>query len=254
MEDAQSDREARLKKRNNTTDATASKMEERFKEIKDQLEQINKKLNKAENRDKETRKKFLKIDEVLSEISEMKSLINKIMAENQTLKNKIKTLENDNKSQRLQRIKDEIEIHGIAPEMNENVTEITKDLLVSVNLPINKGDIKECFRPISKDNRIKPIRVKLTSIDMKNKIVKRMKEAKPRLANLGKSPENKKMYVNEAQLPETKRLLYKVKEVIKSKSWNKAWIYAHNVFLLMEENGNQIKIENEEDLENLLKE
>lgn len=60
--------------------------------------------------------------------------------------------------------------------------------------------------------------------------------------------------MNEAQLPETKRLLYKVKEVIKSKSWNKAWIYAHNVFLLMEENGNQIKIENEEDLENLLKE
>lgn len=72
-----------------------------------------------------------------------------------------------------------------------------------------------------------------------------------RLGSINMEPENKKIYINNALLPETKSLLYKTKEQMRIKNWHKTWVYAHDVYILREENGQKIKIRNEEDLQKL---
>lgn len=77
---------------------------------------------------------------------------------------------------------------------------------------------------------------------------KQLKEKKPRLGDINKAPENKKIYANDALLPETKNLLYKTKQVMLQKKLEESM----DIYIMMTENGNKIKIKDEDDLTNLL--
>lgn len=80
-----------------------------------------------------------------------------------------------------------------------------------------------------------------------------MKNKKPRLSDINRQPENKYIYVNEMLTKEMKQILYKAKQEVIRKKWYKIWIYAGDVYILQEENGRKIKIENLEQLETLLR-
>lgn len=228
-------------------------IESSLKAISEQLETINKKLNKAENRDKEYSQRIQKIEDNVKELLELKRELNVVKSENIYLKERIKNMEHQTKIMRARKLKKSIEIHGIPAIEYANLKDAIIKLADSANVKISEDEITECFIPKSRGNRQKPVIVKFASLEKKNMILRALKIKKPSLGDIGKKPESKKVYINDVQLPEIKRLLFKTKEQLVLNGWKKAWIYANDVYIQRSEKEPNIKIESEEELLALIK-
>lgn len=115
------------------------------------------------------------------------------------------------------------------------------------------NDIEDCYRITQKNGREGPIIVKLKEIKTRDLLFKELKKLKPKLSIINKQPKDKNIYINEALTKNQKDILYRVRQAAKDKNWNRVWTYSGTVYLKMEREGRQIKIENFLDLETLLK-
>lgn len=234
-------------------EARMAAIESGIADIKEQLATIIKKQVKAENKSKEQAEKIDRIEKICEEYVKIKADLDVVKAENIVLKRKLGEIQNFCLKQKRAETKKSIEIFGIPSEGGENVKKIIFDLAREAKVEVKEEDVAECFRIKSKDNRDRQIILKLNSTDKRNDILKAMKNRKPTLRILQKQPENKKIFFNEALIPEAKRLLFLAKTEVKNRKWIKAWAYAGEIYILMENNGNRIKINDEEDLTNLIK-
>lgn len=226
-------------------------IEKSLSEINKKLDELNRKMAKSEARDKEFKERMGRIEDHLNDLNEMRKDMDSILAENRCLKNRIVSLESETRKIKAEKLVTSLEIYGIPSVEGENTKAIIHDLARKAKVKLADGDLVESFRPRNTNNRERPIKARMISVKVKNDLVKALKESRLRLGDIDKRPENKKIYANEAILPETKRLLFLVKEKIIVMKWHKAWVYANDVYLLMSEKGQRIRISNEEDLINL---
>lgn len=223
------------------------------KEIKEQLGIITRKLNKAENKEKENTDRMKKIEEICEQYAELKKDMNEVRMQNRELKQKINKMEESTRWQERRKLKNNIEIYGIPERKNENIQEIITNLAKSAKVDISERDIEESYRVKVKTGEGRQIVVKFKRYEEKTKMIKAMKIKKPRLIDIKENPENKLIYVNEMLTKETKAVLYQSKLEARSRKWHKVWIYAGEVYIQMEEESRQIKVENIEQLEILVK-
>lgn len=234
------------------TETRLSTIDSNLAEIKEQLKNIVKKINAVENKVSGQTEKLAKIEGICTLCEKMNEDMNAIKAENRCLKDRVKAIEKQlDIEQKLKKRKD-IEIHGIPDMINENLPDIINKLAGAAKVTVGKDEIEECFRVKATDGRTRPITIKFRSAITRDKILKALKFAKLRLGDINKSPENKKIFANEALIPSRKRLLFMTKEASKEKNWIKIWSYAGDIYVITEQNGRPIKLEREEDLEILL--
>lgn len=231
-----------------------SGLEKTLNEINKQLDMLNKKMSNAEIRDKEISERLEKIEANMTDWNETKKEIDKILAENRIQKAKIKTLEAGMRRFKADKLKKSIEIFGISEMENENPKEILYELARKANYNLTGNDLVDSFRPRRNGSadKEKPIKAKLASVKIKNDLVKAIRLKKMRLGDIGRQPENKRIYVNEANIPETKRLLYLAKEHAIRLGWHKTWIYANEVYIVRQDKEQSIRIQDEEDLAQLV--
>lgn len=241
------------KKKEVRTETRLSAIESGIKEIREQLEKIAKKLNKAETREKEQMNKIINIENICSECATMKTEIEEIRIKNEELKVRINTIEDKLRWQEKRKIRNKIEIFGIPKRDNESVNQIAVELARSAKVTLAENEIAESYRVIGKDGIGKQLVIKLKELNKKNEILKAMKIKKARLKDIKEQPENKLIFVNEMITQEAKKILYHTKIEARKRNWFRTWIYAGTFHLLMEENGRQIRLEKEEQLITLLK-
>lgn len=229
-----------------------SAIESGLHEIKEQLGIITKKLSKAETREKEQTDRIIKIENLCMECTAIRKELDEMKVENRDLKMRVNMLERKSRVQDKIKIRNSVEIYGIPKRSNENPRKIIIEIARSANVDLEDDDFEESYRVSSADGSGKQLVAKFKSRDKKTALIKAMKIKRPRLKDINEQPENKFIYVNEMITKDTKRVLYLTKIEAKNRNWFKTWIYAGDVYLLLEEKGNQIKIENEDDLKILI--
>lgn len=234
-------------------EARMTMIESGIEEIKEQLDTILRKQVKAESKGKDQAEQIDRIEKICIEFAKMKTDLETVKAENLVLKKKIGEIQNYCLKQKREETRKSIEIFGIPSEGADDIKKAVFDLAKEAKVELKDDDIEKCFRLKSRDNRDRQIMLKLKSADKRNEILKAMKNRKPDLSILKKQPERRKIFFNEALIPEAKRLLYLAKTEVKNRKWIKAWAYAGEIYVLMEQNGNRIKINDEDELATLTK-
>lgn len=174
-------------------------------------------------------------------------------SENRCLNERITKLEEKQRWDEKNKIKNTLEIFGIQKQAGENPKEIVTRLIQSGKMTLKENDLLECYRAKTRDGADKQIIVKVKDFATKSEIVKAMKTRKPRLSDINMQPENKMIYVNEMLTREAKFILYNIKREAIMRQWYKVWVYAGDVYVLQEEKGRKIKIENRQQLDILIK-
>lgn len=242
-----------IEKKETRTETRMNAIETGIKEIKEQLERLSKKLTRSETKEKEQMDRIIKIESICTEYIELKKEMNEMKIKNIDLQNKVTKLEEDQRWRERNKIKNMIEIYGIPKQDGEIPKKIITQLARSAKVELGENDIEECYRVSARDGTAKQIVAKLKEYAKKSELTKAMKNKKPRLSDINRQPENKYIYVNEMLTKEMKQILYKAKQEVIRRKWYKIWIYAGDVYILQEENGRKIKIENLEQLETLLR-
>lgn len=240
-------------KKETRTETRMSAIELGIKEIKHQLERLTKKLDKAEEREKEQMNKIIGIENTCKQYNELRKELDEVKSENRSLIERIMRIEDNQRRSEKEKLKNTLEIFGIQKKACENPREIVTQLIKSAKVPLSEDDLVECYRAKTRDGTDKQIIVKVKSHATKAEIVKAMKVKRPRLSDINMQPENKLIYVNEMLTKETKFILYNAKKEATARQWHKVWVYAGDVYILQEEKGQGIKIENKHQLETLLK-
>lgn len=230
-----------------------TRIESLLKELKEQLTGIAKKTNRIENRLEEQERKLSNIEEVCKECQNWKEQCDQLKVDNIDIKNKLRKIEEGLDRQEIKKRMNTLEIYGIPKKENEGPMEVVKKIGNKLKINIQETDIEECYRARDFNGREKPITVKFKEQHIRSKLMKAVKEKNLRLGDVNMEPENKKVFVNEALIPKRKRLLYMVKNEARGRNWKAVWTYKGDIFLKMEENGQQIKVNNEEELEILIK-
>lgn len=229
-------------------------MESILKEIKEQMNDLSKKGNTIEKKITEQGVKINKIEEICEGCKALKSEIDNIKVSNIQLKKRVNEMERKIEQEEINKKRNTIEIYGIPEKDKEDINNIVTRLADHAKVNLKKVDIEKCYRPRKGTNgREKPIVVSFKEKDTRDKIIKAMKVSKPRLGNINMEPENKMVFINEALIPERKRLLFQAKQEARVRNWYRVWTYAGAIFVLIEEKGKNIKIESEQELEILLK-
>lgn len=229
-------------------EARLNAIENMLKEIKEQMGNVTRKISKVEGSVSEQVNKIEGIENVCRECINIREEMNVVKAENNNLKKKVKEMEVQMENQLIKEKRRDVEIYGIQREENENCKQIVKSLAKAVKVNIEDDEIERCYRPKDFDNRQKPITVTFKSAEIRDKILVEAKKARLRVGQIGKVPENKKIYVNESLIPSRKKLLFKTRAEAKEKNWVAVWTYRGAIFIKRSERENRIKIESEEDL------
>ncbi|XP_045504365.1 uncharacterized protein LOC123701004 [Colias croceus] len=153
-----------------------------------------------------------------------------------------------------------VEIRNIPPQKKEN----THDLLGIVSkatkligVPLNPNDISNIFRIGSKPES-KPIVVKFSNVFIKEKVLsyfkkynKDQQENKLCTADLDIVGNSNKIYISEYLTPKTKRLFFLARDFANTSGYKFCWTASGKVFLRRKEGLPPIRIEREEDLDQL---
>lgn len=233
-------------------EARLTNIESMLKELKEQIGNVTKKIGKLENRATEQTQKIEEIENLCKEVLETKKEIQAVKAENLQMKQKLRELEGKMDNQLIWKKRRMAEIYGINKQPNENQREIIKEIASAAKVIIEDKDIEDCFRPNDSAGRERPISVKFRSAEIRDRFLKETKKAKLRLGQIRRAPENKKLYVNEALIPERKKLLYRVKNESKNREWKAVWTYKGAIYIKISENQNPIRIVSEEELVTLI--
>lgn len=131
-----------------------------------------------------------------------------------------------------------IEIHGIIQQANENIMNIINSVAVKLDLePVTPNDIEAAHRLKAKEGRTTPILVRFTERRTRDLWVRK------RTALRGDN-----IYINENLTRALKSLLWSTKACAKEKGYKFTWVKNGKIFVRQKEGAAVIQIENERDL------
>lgn len=177
-----------------------------------------------------------------------------IRESNIQLKKKVNDMERKIEQEKINKKRNMIEIQGIPRRDKEDISTIVIKLAEHAKINLEKEEMENSYKSRKEQTgREKPIVVTFKEKEVRDKIMKAMKMSRPRLGNINMEPENKMIFINEALIPERKKLLFQAKQEARTRNWFRVWTYAGAIFVLLEEKGKNIRIESEEELEILIK-
>lgn len=224
--------------RQNTNDAA-------FQEINTKLNTIIQSLALQDTRIKELE---VRIDATLAKQSELDT----VKAECRQLKESIKELKSEARKEARNRNRKKISISGIPRNETESLASIISNVGNALKIQITSNDIKEVYRRRDTPRGPGEIIAKMSSITKRDQILKAAKTSKLSLNQLNMTGPSTRVYINSPLDPETKKILYQIKQLMPIKGWYRTWVYGAEVYLIMEEGGARIKIESLEDLSTLI--
>lgn len=229
-----------------------TRMEAALKEIKDNLAALNTKFHNIELKINGQEQKTSEIQKGLAEILELKQVVNKISADNDFQKKKIKQLEIQLDNLQAGKLRKKIELFGLPKKVAEEPVKLLIQLAAKAKIPLQENELKSCYRNKDKQGREGSILATFKNVVTRDKVLKELRVLKPTLKDIGFTPEAKKIFCNEALTGKKKYLLYKAKEIAKIKGWPAVWTYSGDIFVKLETQGRQIKLQDIEDLELLI--
>lgn len=235
------------------TRSSANGVENSLKDIKEQLENMNKKIAKIEEKITTQARTMNKLEDIIELNRIMSEHIKTLQADNIQLKTRVLNLEKETEKKIYKERRNQIEIIGIPQNANEKIEELLIKLTTEAKVEVERKDIEKAFRIKSKAGKEPPIIIEFKEARMRDNVIKELKRLKPKTDILRMEPKGRNIYINESLSPKTKNILYRVKKAAYENKWNKVWTYAGIVHLKMEREGVQIKIETIEELETLLK-
>lgn len=239
--------------RNTRNNATENTLENTLDEIKEQLDNMSKRMVKIEDKVTTQGKIMKKLEEVIEQNKELANDMQEMKQSNDKLKERIKSLEKEAEAKINRERRKQIEIIGIPYKADERAQDIMIRLALTAKVEIEAKDIDKTFRLKPRPNGESTIIVEFKDVRKRDITIKELKKIKPRLEMLNMEPKNKNIYINESISARAKNILYRVKKEAYERKWYRVWTYSGVVYLKMEKEGRQIKIETEEEMETLLK-
>ncbi|CAG4947112.1 unnamed protein product [Colias eurytheme] len=218
------------------------------------------------------------VSKVLSEIAElrksnteMKTSLEFLSQQYDELTGKIKTLQDEQKSDRAQirflETKIEslhrnarltcVEIRNVPATENEkkdDLLRMVQSLNNNLQLNIDSSQIRDIYRSKSKTNN-KPITVEFNNILCRDQFLTTVKKYNKNNINnrinsslLGIPGQKAQVYISESLIPQTKRLYMKTKDLAKHKNFKYCWTSHGYVYLRLNDGSPLIRISSEDDL------
>lgn len=147
-----------------------------------------------------------------------------------------------------------IEIDGIPETSGENIDKIVQDVAAAIGVEFRGDTVVAAHRvPSFNKNRIKPIIVRFTNYDERDRWISGFRTVRPLPASSVNASfkSSSKVYINEHLTPENKSLLSKVKDVAKNKNYKYVWCRNGKMFVRKDSNDRCIKIERLSDTDKL---
>lgn len=237
----------------NERNTRSTAVENSLKEIKEQLSNLNRRMEKLE--EKVTAQSIIlnNLEEIVKINKQMTEDIKSIKADNLQIKSRLLALEKEGDRKQNSERRNQIEIIGIPQNANEVIERIVADLAADAKITISKSDIAKAYRLRARPGKVAPIIIELKETELRDRMIKDLKKRKPKLRTINMEPSDRNIYINESLTPKAKSILYNVKKAANEKKWFRVWTYAGAIYLKMEKEGTQIKIKTIEEMETLLK-
>lgn len=224
-----------------------------IKDIGKKMEETNKDVNRAyEALNEKVDENTKTIQEQTRNLESHIQNIDKILAENKYLKEKISSLESRLEEAEQYSRKNCIEIHGLPIKNNDVIGAVIK-VGKALGVDLNENMIDACHTLGNRSNAPgpPPIIAKLVRrIDAEKLLIQRRKKKDFSTRHLG-LPDDSPIYVNESLSPARRRLLAKAREMRRQNNYKWLWVRGGKVLLKKEDNSPTIVLRCEDDLNNL---
>lgn len=178
--------------------------------------------------------KITDFEKALTTIKEHMKTIEKLKAENESLKTDVKNLSSKlNDLEQYSRMNN-IEIQGIPEKKDENVVKIFESVCKFLDHPIDMTNVEAVHRVQAYNkNATKNIIVRFTNRRIKNDILLAAKTKRSQLGVTGRALplEGGRVFINEHLTPENKRLLREVRLAATEKGYKYVWINNANILI-----------------------
>uniref|UniRef100_A0A8D8Z3K0 FP protein C-terminal domain-containing protein n=2 Tax=Cacopsylla melanoneura TaxID=428564 RepID=A0A8D8Z3K0_9HEMI len=181
-------------------------------------------------------------------LKKQEDIIMKQGEENRELKIRVNDLEQYSR-------RSNIQINNIPSSSEESVETIVCEMGQAIGVPINFGvDIQAAHRVPTQGSSAKPIIVKFTNRQLRNRFIVEAKKSKPTCAKLDCTKNllfasNTKIYVNDHLSPENKKLLFEARNCVRNKSAKSAWSKDGKIFIKRNETAAPVTIRDIQDLQ-----
>lgn len=143
-------------------------------------------------------------------------------------------------------------------ETKEDLCSIVQKVGDALKIPIQAGDIRDIFRPNTKNVNNQPIVVHLNSVFLRDKVISSVKEynrknstSKFSSSTLKLEGPSKPIFISESLTSTTKKLFFRAREFARGNNYKYCWCSKGNIFLRRIDGDPLIKIKHEKDLEDL---
>lgn len=155
--------------------------------------------------------------------------------ENNTLRQKVSTLEARIDEMEQYSRRNCVEIHGIPTHPTENVIDVVKKVGVALNFPIDETMVDACHRLHSRDQSDRPpgIIVKMVRrLDVEGLLAKRRVKRNLNTTDIGLNiPQAKVIYINESLSPARRHLFNLARAAKRDKGYTFLWVRGGKIFM-----------------------
>lgn len=233
-------------------EARMQAIEESMKELTVKIEKIISQNDSISNCMKIQEDRLKSMEEKMVDYVNLKADVNFLKSENLVLKKRVGDLEADMEYLKNKENKKMIEINGVPSGNAENIEEIVLSIAKAIKVELTNSDVCSAYRLLGRRGNPGTISVKFKDTEKKLTFLKAAKKVKPKTDMIGYSG-NANIFVNEKLTYKTKAILFKLKEIARTKTWARVWVYAGAAFIKLEESGQPIKVATLEEVETLRK-
>lgn len=234
---------------------------ERFDRLFEQLSSMEKNSKKDLDELKESVNFTAnKIDDFMTELAAMKTMVaevekenSKLAKKNAELENRVSELEIMMEGQQQYERRCNIQLDGVPEANNENVMNLVNTLAVAVDEPIIlTSDIQAAHRiPSRNTNRPRPIIIQFTNRQKRDAVVRKAKAKKLKSTNFDSNAPETFVYVNDHLTPYYKSLLFEAKKLKAEKGYKHVWVRNSKIFVRKDDDEPVVRLDSLKDLAKL---
>lgn len=186
-------------------------------------------------------------EKMKSMLKKQEEIIMKQGEENRELKIRVNDLEQYSR-------RSNVQINNIPLASEENVETILCEMGQAIGVPINFGvDIQAAHRVPTQGSSAKPIIVKFTNRQLRNRFIVEAKKVKPTCAQLDSTKNllfasTTKIYVNDHLSPDNKKVLFEARNCVRNKRAKSAWSKDGKIYIKRNESTAPVTIRDIQDL------
>lgn len=216
-----------------------------FKILKNLLEKM------FQNHEKVITDRIDSLNNVITNMQDqLKSVLNQVKdidAATSNLKSEIESLKITVETEKQYSRSKNFVINGIPVKKDENIVKKVSDLLSSMKIYHNLGEMTIHRLPSKTEDF--PIFVQCYSRGTRDYIVRTARKARPKLSLISNSAENKPIYFNDHTTPYFTQLMIKAKSIKKEKNYKFIWLDGNKIMMKKDDNARPIRINSDKDFD-----